>query len=103
MKLFVTTTLEHPYIDYIVIENVTVQLDTCACIQVLLCNWYGTELTTRNLCMSGADYTAWGVDDTAVQDFVLTELGLSLTETGSDGYQLDPFGSDTDGPDAYQG
>ena len=64
-KLYVTTTATHPYVDYIIIEGVSVVLDTSANVQVLLCDYYGTELTTRNLTMIGDDYDNRACDDNA--------------------------------------
>lgn len=36
-----------------------------------------TPLASVSLTMSGADYTAWGTDDTYLRNWVLTQLNLT--------------------------
>ena len=61
-------------LDMVNINSVGVQLGTSAVISVSV---YGAEVGySAQLVMSGDDYNSWGDDDTYLENWVLSQLGL---------------------------
>ena len=85
----VDATIEHPYVDSVTIENVSIVLESHANIRVLLKSSDDVELRSYSLVMSGDDYSNWNSSDLPyVKDWVLDQLGLTEAEEQvDDGYQ----------------
>ena len=72
-------TLAAPVVSKIEMEVMEMVLDSHVIMVVRYLNADGNLLDNKSVKISGAEYNAWGDDDSYITNLVLTKLGLTKT------------------------